>query len=293
MPDESNRASLVVTLRNPCNLPMLGDVRVARESLDWPQLVHGVPGLRDTWQVTIKEHDFADKPDRFASFQGRLIIVAEDPSPRKLLAMLDDLRRYGGHYEFSPESMQDPTVAIMAASLNVPVRLAFSEDWSAETMGDLLDYFLRSLALQVPIEPFYFLASAVSEQHESTLRDHYHEVLGRSYFVDPRHRVTLSPRWAEREMFFGTIEQSEAHFQTSSLWTELQGWEQRIFVAQEPCAFCEHYRYCAGFWRTTRQADKTCGLWRGVMDRLVEACKEHTNPKEEPSGAEHSADHLL
>lgn len=293
MPDPSNNTPIVVTLRNPGNLPVPGDVRVSRESLDWPQLAQGVPGPRDTWRVTIKEHYFVDKPSRFAPFQGRLTLVAEDPSPRKLLAMLDDLRHYGGHYEFTPETVRDSTMAIMTASLNIPTHLAFSEDWTADTIDDLLDYFLRSLALQVPIEPFYFLASAVSEQHENTLWDYYHEVLGRSFFVDPALRVTLSARWAEREMFFGTIEQQENDFRASSLWTDLQGREQRIFVAQEPCVFCEHYRYCAGFWRTTRQADKTCGLWRGVMDRLVEACKQHTNPKEEPSGAEHSADHLL
>ena len=293
MSDELKNSPFVVTIRNPQNMPIPCDVRVIRKSLDWPHFTNGAPGEQNTWQIIVRENLFTEKPDWFAPYQERLLLVAQDPSPRKLLAMLDDLRRYAGHYQFTPETIGDTTTAIMAASLNVPVHLAFSEEWPAEILNELLDYFLRSLALQVPIEPFYFLATALGQQHQGNLWEYYQEVLGRNFFIDQRKRITLSSRWADREMFFGSLDQKGKDLNESRLWADLQGLDKQLFISQSPCAFCEHYKYCAGFWRTTGQAEATCGIWRGLMDRLANASKEHTVEQEERCDAEHTADDTL
>lgn len=286
MPDQSSSSRFVVALEE-CPHPSLpGEMKVTTAWLDLPRLTEGRLRREEKRHAIVPERRFAEEPARYGRFRKSLTVVAQEATPKKLLGMANDLRRYAGDYLFTPSTIGDGTMAIMAASLDVPVRLAFSEDWPEDMLGSVLEYFLTSPTLNVPIEPFYSLAGSIGRQREVTLWQLFDEVLGRNYFVDSRGRVSLSARWADRGAFFGDAGDGGNGFAGSELWTDLNGLKQRLFTSQAPCAFCEHYPWCAGFWTTTRQADEACAMWRRLMDRLLAAYRQQkAGPRE---GREHA-----
>ena len=220
------------------------------------------------------QSQFAEDAASLASYGRRLTVLVEDPSPRALLAMHDALRLYADGCMFVPATASDGVLPLMAGSLQIPVRLAFSEDWTWSVLEELLDYFLHSQTLQTPIEPFYSLASARAGRDEAGTWQIFHEVLGRDYFIDAQRRVSLSARWVQRGEFFGTPGDAPDVFRSSALWTELDGLAERVFTEQAPCAFCPHYPYCAGFWTTTTQPDTSCETWHQAMDCVAAAHEE-------------------
>ena len=286
MPDELTPSKFVIAMKGYSAGPALSDVRVTLSSLDLRRLVRGRLRPGETRHVLAPESRFIEAPEAWGRFKKSMTVVAEDPSPRKLLAMVDALRRCASDYLFTPEAAGDGTIAIMAASLGVPVRLACREDWSEAVLANLLDYFLHSPALAVPIEPIYSLAGAIGQQHQVTLWQLFDEALGRNYFIDSEQRVSLAERWAERGLFFGNLSEGQNGFKDSKLWADLDGLKQRLFAARTPCAFCEHYPYCAGFWTTARRADETCAMWRRLMDRLAAAYKQELIRTREPAGVQ-------
>jgi len=303
MPDRAAPPVFVIEMKECPIRPSPSRVRITSPWLDLARLATGRLRREERCHVFVPESRFREDPNAHARFKKSMTVVAEDPSPRKLLSMVDDLRRCACDYVFGPETMgggastgggaghgggasthgtagthgiagTGDTIAIMAASLDVPVRLAFSEAWPEEVLEGLLDYFLGSPTLTAPIEPFYSLAGAIGRGRQVTLWQLFNEVLGRDYFVDADGRVSLAARWAERGMFFGTAGAGVNGFKDSELWAEIEGLKKKLFTSQAPCAFCEHYPYCGGFWSATGRAAQTCATWRRLMDRLVAAYRQ-------------------
>lgn len=251
-------------------------VQIRSETLDWARLARGDLRPHEGRHVFVPQSRFQDRAEEYARYRKCVTVEAEAPTPRTLLAMVENLRQYAAEYRFTPEDMGDGTIAIMAASLRVPVRLAYSAHWSEEVLSELLDYFLHSPTLDVPIEPFFSLAGAIGQQNKVTLWELFDEVVGQHYFVDTQRQVSLSRRWADRDMWFGDATESTHGFETSELWNTLEELRQRVFSMQTPCAFCEHYPYCEAFWMTAEHADESCRVWRGLMDRMVAAFRDQT-----------------
>ena len=218
-------------------------VQFRSETLDLARLARGEVRPDEGRHIFVPERRFQEGADKYARYRKCTTVEAESPTPRTLLAMTENLRQYATEYRFTPEAMSDGTVAIMAASLGVPARLAYSEDWTEELLGELLDYFLHSPTLNVPIEPFFSLAGAIGQQNRVTLWELFDEVGGQHYFVDSQGRVSLSRRWADRGMWFGDVSSGTGGFAKSELWNTLDELRQRVFAMQTPCAFCEHYPY--------------------------------------------------
>jgi len=198
-------ARFLVTIRDYPIAPAPTEVLISTHRLDLPRLVGGRLQRQEQRHAFVPESRFIESPCDWAEFRKSVTVVAEDPSPRKLQAMADDLRRYAREYLFPLETLEDPAPAIMAASLQIPVRLAYSDMPPRAVLEDLLDHFLHSPTLSVPIEPFYSLARAIGQRRDLTLWAVFGEALGRNYFVDVDRRVSLSPRWAGRGMFFGAV----------------------------------------------------------------------------------------
>lgn len=274
MPESASSPTAQVLLRNVPVGPVTCDLRVATHELDLQRLSHKRFMREEIRHAFVGEERFHPRPREWSSFRKNLTVIAENPAPRRLLGMIDELRRLATDYLFTPASIGDGTMAIMAASLDVPVRLAFSEDWPEDVLNEILDYFLHSPTLSAPIEPFYTLAGAVAGQSEATFWDIFGERLGRHWYIDDERRVTLSPRWAEQGRFFGSADDSDAALRESALWTELSGLRDAMFIQQKPCAFCAHFPCCAGFWTTTTRAGETCAMWQRIMDRLAAAYRE-------------------
>ncbi len=276
MPDQRGQPRFVIAMNDYPIGPAPSDVRITSPRLDLPRLARGRLRPGETPHILVPENRFIEAPEAYARFKKTMTVLAETPSPRKLLAMVNPLRSLASYYLFNPATIGDGTIAIMAASLQVPVRLACSEDWPEHVLENLLDYFLHSPALEVPIEPFYSLAAAIGQQRKVTFWQLFDEALGRDYFIDSEHRVSLAPRWARRGLFFGTVNEPSSGFRNSPLWSDLDGLKHRLFASQATCAFCEHYLYCRGFWTTAEQAEPTCAMWRRLMDRLAGSYKPET-----------------
>jgi hypothetical protein len=238
--------------------------------------VRGDVRLGEGRHIFATEQHFQDSPDEYTRFRKCITVDAEAPTPRLLLTLAPSLRQQAAEYRFAPASVGDGIVPIMAASLGVPVRLAYSEEWTEEILSELLDYFLYSPTLDVPIEPFFSLAAAIGQQDRVTLWELFDEVVGQHYFVDAEGRLSLSRRWADRGMWFGEVSKGTDRFETSQLWSSLAELRQRVFAMQTPCAFCEHYPYCEAFWMTAERSEETCRLWRGLMDRMAAAFRQET-----------------
>ena len=94
--------------------------------------------------------------------------------------------------------------ARQAADAGVPVRLEFATDYEEAVLSGLLDHFLHSATLQVPIEPFYSLAAGHRPIAQADALAGVRQYPGRCLFVDAQRRVSLSRWWAERGVFLGT-----------------------------------------------------------------------------------------
>jgi hypothetical protein len=280
-----------VTLQTPRWLGQEGDVCIHTRHLNLPRLAVGQLQKDEVIHVCIPQESFARNPEAYARFATRLTVCAQDPAPAALLAMLDPLRQLNAQYELDLRSPTDVTMAMMASSLGVPVRLAWRNSWDASLLGELLDYMLYSPTLSVPIEPFYSLAEAVAGAEEKSLPHLFGEVLGRDFFVDEAGRLTLSPRWAQAGEFFGTLGQSLGELAESELWKRLAARGEQVFAAQTPCAFCEHHPCCEAFWMAQAVNSAACEAWKDVLDRLANAYRQHAACMVDD--AEHPADHLL
>jgi uncharacterized protein len=258
-----------VTLDHPAPWPMADAARIVTPQPDLPRLTAGRVEPQERIRLFVTEARFAISPAEYASFRGQLTVLADNPGASSRTAILDSLRELCAELAFSPATIGDGSPLKMAADQGVPVRLQCAEDWPAPVLLDLLDYFLHSPKLEVPVEPFFSLAAAIGRQRRTTLWQSFDSVPGRSYFVDQQRRVSLSRPWAERGRFFGSVDDDPASLRRSPLWTDLQALRQQIFITQSPCAFCEHYLYCAGFWRAAFESDVPCNTWRQVMDRMT------------------------
>ncbi len=272
----TRRRDYIITVA-PCSaFPVADYIRIRSPELDLPRQASGRLRPHEGRHLFVPETRFAEARGRHANQQKSMTVLADNPSPRKLLEMTPYLHRFAAEYVFTPKTVGDGTVVMMALSLNVPVRLEYGEDYDEDVLSELLDYFLHSPTLAVPLEPFFSLAGTISGQGGGTPWELYHEVLGQNYHVDSAGRVTLSRRWAEQGDFFGAADDDPATFAQSALWQRLSGLRRKVFTSQSPCAFCEHFPPCEAFYTTAKRGDEMCALWRRLLERMTSAYQRQT-----------------
>lgn len=285
MASATDRQPCVIDLAERPRMPAGSAIRVTAAWEDLPRVGRGYLLEHEARRLQVPEGFFREAVARGDRFGRGVWVLAEDPSPRGLLDMLEGLRAHEAEYVFTYDQAGDGRVAMMAASLGVPVRLAFAEDWAPAVLRSLLDYYLHCPVLEVPIEPFHSLSSAMAGE-PGTLWDFFDEGIGRCFYVDGQERVSLSARWATRGEFFGTIDTPWRQMRATPLWRRVAGLRREVFLSQTACAFCRHWSCCAGFWRTAVQGEALCGLWTELMDALAAAYAVR-----DEAGGSHDAEH--
>jgi radical SAM protein with 4Fe4S-binding SPASM domain len=277
----------VVTIERPACWPMLDFVRIVTPHPDIERLTLGRLDPQERARGLVNLERFLASPSEYRAFARQLTIIfgaealrlqSERPSqplqsstqPAKE-ALFDTLCRMRAELMFSPATIGDGTFARQAADAGVPVRLEFGTDYDEAVLSGLLDHFLHTPTLRVPIEPFFTLAGAIGGQRRLTLWQIFDNLAGQCLFVDAQQRVSVSRRHAQQGVFLGKVGDSIEAMRESAAWRQVEAYAERIFIEQTPCAFCEHYRYCGGIWRATSDADTACLTWRRVMDRMLEA----------------------
>jgi len=261
----------VVTIERPEAWSAGDTVRIVTSQPDLERLLSGRLHPHEQVRILVGETRFTAAPGDYSSFSRRLTMVAESTNGAARTATLGLLRDLRAELVFSPATIGDGSPARQAADAGVPVRLDFSMDYDEHVLTGLLDHFLHSPNLQVPIEPFYALAGAVARHRKLTLWQVFDSSPGRCFFVDAERRISLSPWWARQAVFFGTLADSMETMCRSAGWAQLEAYAEQVFISQTPCAFCEHYPYCGGIWRAASDSDKACLIWQRLMDRIVDA----------------------
>ncbi|MGQ9650091.1 MAG: radical SAM protein [Phycisphaerae bacterium] len=267
----------VVTIEQPQGWPMLDFVRIVTLRPDIERLALGRldPQERARGLVTL-EH-FLASPGDYGPFARQLTILAgrgslcHDIAEHGRQALLGMLRRLRAELMFSPATIDDSSFACRAADAGVPVRLEFDIDYDEAVLSGLLDHFLHTPTLHVPIEPFFTLAGTIGGQRRLTFWQIFDNLPGRCFFVDAQQRVSVSRWYAQQGAFLGKVGDGIEVMRESAAWRQVEHYAERVFIEQTPCAFCEHYRYCGGLWRAASDADAACFTWRRLMDRMLEA----------------------
>ena len=267
MPEDAGHH--VVRLDNHPGFPVPNGVVVRPSHLELSRLGRRAFTRQDGLDVIVTDAHFLECPERYAA--NAVTILAENLTPRSLLSMLEHLREREATCAFTPETVGDGTMAMMAASLGVPVSLLVTEGWSEEVLRRLLDYFLHSPALDVEIEPFFAMSQCIGASEHRTLWDLSDEVLGTNWFIDEDGRVSLSKRWANAGEYFGHMDDPVETLRESDLWRRLGVLKRETFTEQKECAFCKHYPFCAGYWTTSAQSEEECAMWQRLMDEVQQA----------------------
>lgn len=267
----------VVTIERPACWPMLDFVRIVTPQPDMERLTLGRLDPQERARGLVSLDRFLASPTECKPFARQLTIMAgpeslcHDSAEPVREALFDSLRRLRAELMFSSVTIGDGTFARQAADAGVPVRLEFGTDYDEAVLSGLLDHFLHTPTLRVPIEPFFTLAGAIGGQRRLTLWQIFDNLAGRCLFVDAQQRVSVSRWHAQQGVFLGKFGDSIEAMRESAAWRQVEAYAERVFIEQTPCAFCEHYRYCGGIWRATSEADTACLVWQRLMNRMVQA----------------------
>jgi hypothetical protein len=151
------------------------------------------------------------------------------------------------------------------------VRLSPSTAWASSALERVVDYYLHSPALAVPIQPFHVISERLAGEGHTTLWAAFGEVLGTNYTIDRARRVSLGRRWLDRGRAFGTADDPIESYERSALWQHVAGLRHRLLAALGQCATCRHFLYCEGYFAALEPSAPPCAAWRVAFDRLADA----------------------
>ncbi len=252
-------------------------LRIRSPRLDLPRQSTGRLLRDETSQIVITDKQLGRALDPASTVGSRPLVLGTDADVDHFLGLVDPLRKLQAVYIVTPQTLKDGTLAMLAASLSIPVWLEGPDDWDQEVLLELVDYYLHSAALRVPIQPLHQMAVATARRGQASFAALFDEQLGRNFYVS-QGRATLSPRWAARDLFFGTLEQDVVAFHESPLWKQLEQREHRIFAGKLACSFCPHFPCCRGLWAALPDCEPLCSNWLPVLDRLARTQRNMLKP---------------
>jgi uncharacterized protein len=182
------------------------------------------------------------------------ILVPSDSPDHSLVDKLTEIRRLREsqfHFISDVSSSGFYVDALTFASLGRPVTLQFSDPQETDfhNLSEVLDYYLHSSTLSVPIQPLHSLLVALINDREVDLWKATHEDCRYDLYVTEDGRVTLSKRFALRGAFYGSIHDSPEVWQRSSLHRRMSEFKRTIQEHVSECSYCQHFPICGGYFQ--------------------------------------------
>jgi radical SAM protein with 4Fe4S-binding SPASM domain len=157
-------------------------------------------------------------------------------------------------------------------SLGIPITIDPTVTWDKNNLKNACEYFLYSSALQVPIEPFYSFMNFLSTRE--SLWTVQKEVLGYNFYINVENQITLSERWSNSKIYFGSINEDISKFEKSDLWQNISGMHEKHFAELSMCSTCKHYPFCCGYFKAIN-FDLDCETWRECFLEASQAFQEY------------------
>jgi hypothetical protein len=259
------------TVSLPAAMPSSGAERVAlRLDAGTPiePLLESLEGRLAWIEANVAELD----APRLAALRGRRVRLRVAPDElERVAAQIDGLHRAETVCVLEPGPKLLQTANFLTA-MHLPVHVEAARPCTDPTeLERVCDFYLRSATLRVPIEPLHTLLLATAQNSGWSLWETEFEDVGSNVFVTPSGKVTLGARWAERESFYGCVEDEWSTIVRSTLYSELREFRDRLFRRKSPCILCVHMAACGGFLRAI---DPTahCEPWKRAFDKLRQAC---------------------
>ena len=139
---------------------------------------------------------------------------------------------------------------LMLASLGVPVRLVFRDPRELQT-GDLqtiLDYYLFSKSLRVPIEPVHLIIQQVLQNAPLDLWQVLGEDPERALFIGGDGQISLSERFHRADRNHGPIDMELGDIPNSPLYRSVRESKMHHRTHFTACSVCRVFPLCSGFF---------------------------------------------
>ncbi len=161
----------------------------------------------------------------------------------------------------------------IVTSAQVPVVISLDALSDDSELMSVLDYYLHSTHLQVPVEFFHSMFTARVRGMTSSLTELYPESPDQFLYIDESGQVTASARFARAGEFFGSITRGVRIDDQSSLYNMLLNPKKSLFLSGSSCVACEAFDVCTGY---LRMVDTTfdCAKLLQVFDVIKAKAKE-------------------
>ncbi len=136
-----------------------------------------------------------------------------------------------------------------------------------------VDFYLHNPMLRTPIEPIHNLLVTMNRRRGRTLWSTELENVKTNFYVSDQGEVSLSSRWIENDMKYGTLDDSVKDFMKSELYNKLATLKEEMFRSKSSCVFCGNLDVCKGFLRAI-DSEWPCDIWKKVFNILQGAVRE-------------------
>lgn len=161
----------------------------------------------------------------------------------------------------------------IVTSAQIPVVINLDSLSDDSELISVLDYYLHERHLQVPIEFFHSLFTALIQGENSSLADVYSESPDRHLYVDESGATTGSARLARAGKFFGSITADPLIDKESDLYKMLINLKKNLFLSGSSCVSCEAFDVCAGYLRVI-DTSFDCAMWLQMFGEIKTRAKE-------------------
>lgn len=162
--------------------------------------------------------------------------------------------------------------ATLLASLGFRISLDFGGSFNMDSAMEILDYYLHTSTLEIPIEPFHTLVRRAREEQRLDLWSLFGRQVGRNYFVDEQGQVSVDHRHAAAGVTFGAVDDDPLSWSRSPHHEQLSTMKWVLYESGADCVCCRHFNDCLGFFISGATGQRAkCRDEREFLDIAQEA----------------------
>jgi hypothetical protein len=137
-----------------------------------------------------------------------------------------------------------------------------------ELMLDILDHYLFTKELSVPIEPLHSMLVAKVQRNGRTLWNMWYGKPAYHFYVASSGRVGMHPGWAERDdLTYGTSSGTVAEWRATAGYQRATERAVRRTPLDPRCKECGHFSLCGGALLAI-DPKAGCAVWTEVFERI-------------------------